>query len=171
MHERRPDPADYASSYAGYIGLVPGDDVLAALRSSDTEQLLRSISEEKSHHRYAEGKWSIRQVVGHITDAEQVFAFRARAFARGEAQPLPGFDENAYMEHASFDRVPLATLVDAFVAARRSTILLLETCPDEAWERAGVANGVRITVRALAFTIAGHERHHCGVLRERYLGA
>jgi hypothetical protein len=168
MEHRRPDPADHAPYYARYIANVP-DDVMAALRSTETEQLLRSISEEKSRHRYAEGKWSIRQVVGHLIDGETVFGYRARAFAHGEQQEMPGFDENDYVANGGYDDVPLSKLVDAFVAARRSTILLFETIPPAAWDHVGVASGNRVSVRALAFILAGHERHHMKIVRERYL--
>ncbi len=154
-----------------YVGLVPEDDVIAVLEAHRKEfsDLLRPLSGEKAGYRYAEGKWSIREVVGHVTDAERVFAYRLMTFARGDEHPQPGFDENVFVANAGFDAVPLGKLLDAFDAVRASTLHLLRQMPAEGWTRSGVANGKPVDVRTLAKVMAGHSRHHTKILRERYL--
>ena len=166
-----PGADEYAAHYGNYIRLVPEDDILGALESQDGEfeSLLAGIGEERSLRRYAEGKWSIRETIGHIVDGERVFAYRAAAFARGEAQPQPGFDQDDYMKYSGFDAVPLRDLLDTFHAQRRATLTMLRTMPVEAWTRQGTASEAKISVRALVYTIAGHARHHLQILRERYL--
>lgn len=168
---QRPAPAEHAPYYARYIDLVSDGDILKTLESqaAATGSLLRPIEEERSLYRYAPGKWSIREVIGHVTDAERVFAYRALAFSRGDSCRLPSFDENAYVQTGGFDRVPMRELVDGFVAVRRSTLALLRAMPDEAWDYIGVASDNAISVRALAFVMAGHELHHIRVVREHYL--
>jgi hypothetical protein len=170
---RHPDPSEHDPYYAAYIALVPEDDLIAALaaQQEETRRLLESVSDERASFRYAAGKWSVRQVVGHMTDAERVFQYRAMSFARGEKVSLPGFDEEAYVHNANFDKLPIATLADGLKSVRRATIDLFRTFDDEIWGRSGVANEKPITVRALAFITLGHERHHLRVLRERYLTA
>ena len=154
-----------------YVDLVPEEDVIAVLEGHRKEfsDLLRALPPEMGGHRYAEGKWSIRQVVGHVTDGERVFAYRLMTFARGGDAPQPGFDENVFVENAGFDAQPLSDLLDAFDAVRESTILLLRQLPPEAWARSGVANNKPVDVRTLAKVMAGHARHHTKLLRERYL--
>ena len=167
----RPAPTDYASPYAGYVDLVPEDDILGAIeaQSGETQRLMTSLDETKGAFRYAEGKWSIKQVIGHLTDAERIFGARILAFARGETQPLPGFDEQTYVENAGFDAWKIGDLAEYYALSRRANIVMLRNLPEEAWQRRGVANEAEITVCALAFAIVGHERHHLCVLRERYL--
>lgn len=167
----RPDATEYAQSYAGYVALVPEDDILGAIeeQSSSTQKLLASLDESKAMYRYAESKWSVKEVIGHFIDAERIFAYRALAFARGETQPLPGFEEEDYVRHANFDSWKLGDLSEHYALVRRATIVLFRNFPDEAWQRRGTASGNPITVRALAWAIVGHERHHVKVLRERYL--
>ena len=167
----RPAPTDYGSSYAGYVALVPEDDILSALesQSAQTQKLLASLDEQKAATRYAEGKWSVKEVLGHMVDAERVMAYRALAFARGETQELPGFDENEYVLNANFDSWKLGDLAEQYALVRRSTIVLFRNFPDEAWSRRGIASDNPVTVAALAWIIVGHERHHSKVLRERYL--
>jgi hypothetical protein len=169
----KPQPNDYAPYFDRYISLVSEDDVVAAFEAQgrETAALLAGISEEKSAFRYAPDKWSIKQVVGHIADAERVFAYRLLCVARGETQSLPGFEENDYMRNANFDALPFAQVVEGFADTRRATLSLVHSLSDEAWSRTGVANDNRVSVRALAYTILGHERHHLRVLRERYLTA
>ena len=167
----KPQANEYAPYFERYISLVSEDDVVAAIerQMQETATLLASVGEEKSTFRYAPEKWSIKQVVGHVTDAERVFAYRLMCIARGETQPLPGFDENDYMRHASFDALPFAEIADGLAAARRATLSLIRGLADEAWTRTGIANQNEISVRALAYTLLGHERHHLRMLRERYL--
>jgi hypothetical protein len=169
---RRPEPGEHVPFYAGYVALVPDGDVLATLRAQagETVSLLRGLPSDRAGHRYAPGKWSLGQVVGHVADAERVFAYRALAFARGDASELPGFDENAYAEASPAVDRPLAEVLGDLAAVRGATLSLFGALPGAAWARRGVANGNPVTVRALAWIIAGHERHHVRVLRERYLG-
>jgi uncharacterized damage-inducible protein DinB len=166
----RPAPTDYGVSYAGYVALVPEDDILAAIeaQSSDTQKMLASLDESKAAFRYAEAKWSVKEVLGHITDGERIFMYRALSLARGETQPLPGFDENSYVANADFDSWKLGDLSEHYALVRRSSIVLLRNLPDEAWTRRGIASDSPITVAAIAWIIVGHERHHVKILRERY---
>ncbi|PYQ26973.1 MAG: DinB family protein [Acidobacteria bacterium] len=168
---QRPAESDYAPAFAGYVSLVAEEDVLSVLeqQSSETQKLISSLDEQRAAHRYAEGKWSVKEVIGHVTDAERVFGYRAPCIARGETNSLPGFDENAYMKYANFDSWRLGDLAEAYALVRRSNIVLFRNLDEEAWNRRGIANNNPITVRALAFVLAGHERHHLKVLRERYL--
>lgn len=167
----RPDPSQFAPYYAGYVARVPDGDILETLRSQvdATVALARSLAEPTGAHRYAEGKWSIREVLGHMADTERIMAYRALRVARGDTTPLPGFDENAYVRNARFDQRTLASLADDLALVRHGTIALLAPLDDAELGRAGSANGAPITARALAWIIAGHERHHLAILRERYL--
>jgi uncharacterized damage-inducible protein DinB len=167
----RPASDEYAQPYAEYVSLVPEDDILGAIeaQSAVTQKLLSSLDESKAAYRYAESKWSVKEVLGHFTDAERVFAYRALAIARGETQPLPGFDENDYVRNASFDTWKLGDLAEHYALVRRSSIVMFRNFPQEAWERRGTASDYPITARAIAWIIVGHERHHVKVLRERYL--
>ncbi|HEV2718405.1 MAG TPA: DinB family protein [Thermoanaerobaculia bacterium] len=165
-----PEPAEYAPFYAGYVGNVTEDDVVGALerQAAETAALLARIDEEKASYRYAPEKWSVKEVVGHFTDGEVVFAYRALAIARGDQSSLPGFDENDYMRNSNFDQRPMRDIAAAYSAARASTVALFRGFSDEAWQRRGTANKAGVSVRALAHIVLGHERHHLRVLRERY---
>jgi uncharacterized damage-inducible protein DinB len=167
----RPEAGEYAPYYAGYISQVPEGDVVELLRAQirETMELLGGILEERGGHRYAPGKWSIREVVGHMADVERIMAYRALRIARGDRTPLPGFDENAYVPAANFDARTLDSLAREYVTVRRATVAFLETLDAEAAARRGTVNNLEVTVRALAYIIAGHERHHVNILRERYL--
>lgn len=171
MSRMRPTSNDYAPAYAAYVALVPEEDILTAIeeQSAVTQKILSSLDEKKAAFRYAEAKWSVKEVLGHIIDSERIFAYRALAIARGETQPLPGFDQNDYVNTASFDSWKLGDLSEHYALVRRSTIVLLRNFPTEAWTRRGTASDNPVTVSALAWIIVGHERHHVGVLRERYL--
>lgn len=165
----RPDPSEYAEPYGKYIALVPETEPLPALRAENarTLALLRATSEAESEVQHPPYTWSVKEVVGHLIDAERIFAYRALRIARGDKTPLPGFDENAYAQVAQFDRRTSADLTDEFEAVRRSSSLLFESFDDEAINRRGVANGQEISVRALAFILIGHERHHSAILHKR----
>ncbi|HEV7488266.1 MAG TPA: DinB family protein [Thermoanaerobaculia bacterium] len=169
----RPQPGEYASYYERYIDLATEDDVVAALdaQSHETATLLGGISEQQAAHRYEPGKWSVKQLMGHIIDSERIFAYRALCFARGETTPLPGFEQEPYVVNASSDDRPVADLAEELTAVRKANVMMLRALPEEAWSRVGTASDNSITVRALAFIILGHERHHLRILRERYLGA
>jgi hypothetical protein len=167
---RRPEATEYAPSYGAYVSQVPAGDLLAILEDQrrDTQLLLAALPEATALHRYAPGKWSVKEVVGHLSDSERVFSYRALRFARGDAQPLVGFDEQAWVPAAGFDRRALPDLLAELNAVRRATIALFRGCDAAALARKGLANNREITVRALAYVIAGHERHHVAILRERY---
>jgi hypothetical protein len=167
----RPEPTEAAPYYFTYIDQVQGDDILAVIERQLDESLLLflKISEESSEHRYAPDKWSIRQVLNHITDTERAFAFRALWFARGFEAPLPGYDQNIAAAGASADRVAWSAHVEEFRQVRLSTISFFRNMPPEAWTRKGIASDNPFTVRAMAYIIAGHVAHHVRILRERYL--
>jgi hypothetical protein len=166
----RPAETEYAPSYAGYVSLVPEEDPLAALSAQPEElrRLAAAVPPERESDRYAEGKWSVREVFGHLTDAERVFGYRALCISRGDRTPLPGFDENSYVARSGFDRVRLTDLVEDFATLRSANLAFLRRLDVEAWRQAGTANDSPVSVRALAFIMAGHVRHHVGVLRSRY---
>jgi len=167
----RPDRTEAADYYFRYIDQVPGTDIRGVLdtQRGETITLLRGIPEEKSLHRYAPEKWSIREVMGHVNDTERLFAFRALWFARNCEGALPSFDQDPAVAAAASDRVSWKGLVEEFAAVRAATITLFENLPVDAWSRRGVASGYEFSVRALAFISAGHVAHHLRILRERYL--
>ncbi len=166
----RPESSEYAPFYAGYVARVPEPDVLGALEKQQDEiaALARSVTAGRESFRYAEGKWSIREVLGHLVDGERVFGYRAFCFSRGEQAALPSFDENQYVAVAGADSVPLAELAAEFAAVRASNLAFLRRLSAEEAARVGTASGKPISVRALAYIMAGHPRHHVAVLRERY---
>ena len=169
----RPAPSEYAPYYAKYIDLVPEEDILAALEAqlAETLAVLRPAPESQGNVRHPPYTWTVKEVVGHLTDTERVMGYRALRFARGDATPLPGFEENDYAREGQSDRVRLADLVGEFEAVRRSHVWLFRTLPEAAWARGGEANGSPVTVRALAYIMAGHARHHTAILRKRLEGA
>lgn len=166
----RPGPGEHPESYTRYIELVRGADAGDALAAQlpATLALLRPLDEARAAHRYAPGKWSVKEVLGHVTDAERVFGYRALTFARRDETPLPGFDEAAWTPAGDFDRRPLPELLEDFAAVRAATLRLFRSLEPEALLRRGRANQAPVSVRALAWIIAGHELHHGNVLRERY---
>ena len=167
----RPQETEYAPYYGKYVSLVHGDDILTVLSDglNETLALVGGVPESQSGFRYAEGKWSIRELVGHMIDSERIFAYRALRFARDDKTPLPGFEQDDYIRNASFDACSLGDLAAEFESVRRSTLFLFRHLDAEAWMRVGVASESEVSVRALAYIIAGHELHHAGVLRDRYL--
>jgi hypothetical protein len=169
----RPDATEYASHYGTYISLVPEEDILDSLERQleATLTLLRGVSEEEGAKRHAPYTWSVKEVVGHIIDAERIFAYRALRFARNDPAELPGFEENDYVREARFDRRSLADLVDELALVRRGNLLLFRNLDKDAWLRTGIASNARISVRALAYAVVGHERHHVNILRKRLAGA
>jgi hypothetical protein len=168
---RRPVPEEFAPYYAKYIDLVPEGDLVATLQSqlSDTTALLDAIPDQLAAFRYAEGKWTIGEVVGHINDTERIFAYRALRIARGDGTPLAGFDQDPYVVNSPAGRMRLRDLAEEFASVRLASITLIRQFDDAAWNRRGTASNKEVTVRALAWMIAGHERHHVKILRERYL--
>ncbi|MBL8173935.1 MAG: DinB family protein [Bryobacterales bacterium] len=166
-----PDACEYAPYFGRYISQVEGKDLIAALTAgiAKTEQLLAPLSEGQALQRYAEGKWSIKQVIGHLIDAERVFSYRALRYARLDQNQLHSFDENAFVANARFDEIPLADLVAEFAHLRQANVLFYRNLSEEELSRTGVANNNRMSVRALGWTMAGHEVHHVRILEERYL--
>jgi uncharacterized damage-inducible protein DinB len=167
----RPERAEVAPYYFTYIDQVDGDDVAITLERQLDESIgvFSGISEEQSLYRYAPEKWSIRQVLNHVTDTERAFSFRALWFARGFETPLPGYDQNVAASGAEADRVTWAAHVEEFRRVRLSTLSMLGNMHPDAWARGGIASDKPFTVRALAYIIAGHLIHHIKLLRERYL--
>ena len=167
----RPNITEAAEYYFRYIDRVPSDDIMATLENQMGEmfELLSGISEEQSLHSYAPGKWTIREVLNHMNDGERLFAGRALWFARGFTDPLPGFDQDVAVENAHANNTSWADLVEESKIVRLGTISLFKSLPEEAWDRTGVASDNPVSVRAIAYIIAGHVTHHLGVLREKYL--
>ena len=166
----RPAPDEHAPHHAHYIAAVAGDDVMDFLREQavEFEVVVGRLDEAAAGYRYAPGKWSVRQVVGHLSDAERIFAMRALCLARGERAALPNFDEDAYAAAAGHDDLPIAALLRGLGQVRQSTLTLLRQLPTAAWLNRGTVNNVQLTVRAIAFITAGHAAHHLDVLRARY---
>jgi len=166
----RPTETEYAPDYQSYVAHVTEDDILPAMRSQidAVDVLLDRVAPERETYAYAEGKWTIRQIVGHLIDGERVFGYRALCIARGETQDLPGFDQDEYMPNAPYEHVELEDLLSEFRLVRLSNIAMLRTLDETAWTRIGMANGAPVSVRALVYIMVGHVRHHLGVLRERY---
>ena len=167
----RPESNEYASYYERYISLVPDGDLVETLerQGAETLALLRTLTEEQGAHRYEPGKWSVKQLVGHVNDGERLFSYRALSIARGDRAALPGMEQDEWMAGVDFDARTLASLADEFEAVRSATLHLLRHLSPEAWARRGVASDNEVTARALAYIIAGHEAHHVRILRERYL--
>ncbi len=168
-----PEAAEYAPNYGRYISLVSGNDIVRTLetQANETVALLRGLTEQQGDDRYAPEKWSIKEVVGHVIDTERIFAYRALRIARRDQTPIEGFEQDDYVRAARFGERALAGLIDEFAGVRRASLLLLQSLDAEAWVRRGVANQKEISVRALAYVIAGHELHHRKILQERYLTA
>lgn len=167
----RPDRSEAAAYYFTYIDQVAGDDPEPVLASQmeDSAAFLSTISEERSTHRYAPDKWSIRQLLNHVTDTERALAFRALWFARGFETPLPSYDQDVSVAGAEADRLPWTAHVEEFRRVRLATIPLFANLPPEAWMKRGIASDNPFSVRALAYIVAGHYAHHIRILRERYL--
>jgi len=167
----RPLENEYAAYFQGYVSQAPEEDILPAMRSQvdALDVLLDGVAPERETYRYAEGKWSIREIIGHLIDGERTFGYRAMCIARGDTQNLPGFDQDQYMLTAPFDRLDLEDLLSEFRLVRLSNIAMLRTLDEAAWTRMGTANSNPVSVRALVYVMVGHVRHHMDVLRERYL--
>lgn len=166
----RPDASEVPAHHAHYVALVPEGDVVPLLESQrrETVALLRGLDEAAANRRYAPGKWSVKEVVGHVTDAERVFAYRALRFARGDATPLPAFDQDDWVPASGAGARTMADLVEEYEAVRHATLALVRSLTPDTAARIGTASGSPVSVRALVHIIAGHERHHAAILRERY---
>jgi len=173
MISGRPADDEFAPYAKSDIDYVSGDDAVGALAAQGVEvtTLLQSLDEEAIRAlRYAPGKWTLKEVIGHLIDDERIFAYRALCVARGDTRPLPGFDENAYVAATDFESRPLPRLIAEYRAVRAATLALFAPLTAEEWVRRGNVNGYEASVRGLAFHVAGHELHHLRTLRERYLG-
>ena len=173
----RPQPGEYAPYYDRYISLVhhdqtPGNDIHAALEDQRREMLLLLCgrAEADGDLRYAPDKWSLKEVLGHINDTERIMSYRALRISRGDATPIEGYEQDDYVRNGPFAGRPLADLIEDYIAVRRATVSLFRNLDEPAWSRRGVANKNEVTVRALAYIIAGHELHHRRILEEKYLG-
>ena len=166
----RPESDEYAPYYDRYISLVPGSDILGTLDVQRRQTMLLLCGREESDGdiRYAPGKWSVKEVLGHVCDTERVFAYRALRISRGDRTPMEGFEQDDYVRNGPFAERPLPELIEDYIAVRRATLTLLRNLDEAAWVRRGTANGKEVSVRALAYTIAGHELHHRRILEEKY---
>src|SRR5262245_13411871 len=165
----RPDASEFASFYAGYIGKVPDSGPVKMLEEQIGElEKLKALSEDKANYAYGEGKWTVKEVIGHLADGERVFSYRLTRIARGDATPLPGFDENAWAKTAPHRKRRMADVVNELVAIRRSTLALVESLDEASIANKGVANNNPVTARAICWIMAGHTRHHLDILKERY---
>ena len=169
---KRPLPSEYPAYYQKYIDLIASDDILKVLDAQIIQmlELISRISEEKENYRYAEGKWTPKEVLGHIIDTERIMAYRALRFARKDKTPLSGFDENNYVEHANFDKISIYDLAHSFGVVRESNIALFKHFDESALNQIGNANGNDVSVRAMLFMIAGHTAHHINIIKAKYLG-
>lgn len=166
----RPEKSEYAEYYEKYVSLVEETDIVSALKNqaSEIENLFNKMSDEKSNFRYAAGKWKIRELLGHIVDAERVFAYRALRFSRNDETPLASFEENSYVANGNFGNTKLADLAAEFSLLRQSNVLMFKNLTVEAWNKTGTASDNKVSVRALAYIMVGHVRHHINILKERY---
>lgn len=171
MQAHTPDQTEYFPYYGRYIELVRTGDIVATLaeQPSETIALLSSLTEEQGNFSYAPGKWSIKQVLGHVNDSERIFAYRALRISRNDKTPLAGFEQDDCVRDGPFEHCRLGTLIEEFQAIRRATVLLFQQLNPDDWLRRGTASETEVSVRALAYIIAGHELHHRGVLKEKYL--
>lgn len=166
----RPEPGEYAPYYERYISLVHGADILTSLDSQrrQTLLLLSGRDEADGDFRYAPDKWSAKEVLGHVCDTERIFAYRALRISRGDRTPMASFEQDDYVRNGPFAARPLAELIEDYIAVRRATLTLLRNLDDQAWMRRGTASNNEVSVRALAYMIAGHELHHRRILEEKY---
>ena len=168
----KPEPHEYAPYTIMYIGLLPDDGLILKHLEDNrraTTDFMRAVPEEKLSYRYAEGKWTIKEIMAHLIDDERIYAYRALRFARNDQTELPGFDQDDYMLTSHYDQIELEDLLSELRLIRLGNIAMFRTLDEEAWSRVGVANSNSVSVRAIAFAMAGHVRHHMNVLRERYL--
>jgi len=170
MITSRPTDTEYAPYYSRYISLVSETDVVSALEAQvdEIQRVGESITSEREKYRYEKDKWSIREVFGHLTDTERVFGYRAFCISRGERAPLPSFDQNPYVAESRYNEYGLSELISEFILVRKSNIALLRRLNDGEWKRMGTASNNPVSVRALAFMMAGHVRHHFKGLRASY---
>ena len=166
----RPEPGEFAPYYERYISLVSGTDILGTLDAQrrQTLLLLSGRDDRDGEYRYAPGKWRAKEALGHVCDTERVFAYRALRIERGDQTPLAGFEQDDYVKNGPFAKAPMEEIIEDYIAVRRASITLFRNLDEAAWVRRGVANNNEVSVRALAYIIAGHELHHRRILEEKY---
>lgn len=166
----RPKTSEYAPYYAGYVSQVPENDILDVLTRQPDEfgQLLGAVAEERGLYAYAKGKWTIKELIAHMNDTERFFGYRAFRIAHGDTTPLPGFDQDFFVANGRANERLIDGLIDEFRLVRKSNLLLFERLNDNEWKRMGRASDAAVSVRAVAYIMAGHFRHHLAILRERY---
>ena len=167
----KPAPTEHAPAFSHYVSLVAEGDIIQTLEQQieNSLSLLGTIPFDKANFRYAPDKWSVKELLGHVIDSERIFSYRALRFARNDQTPLPGYEQDDYVRDADFDSRNLADMAEEFATVRRATIQLFRPLNETEWLRHGKANENDVSVRALAYIIAGHEVHHMNVLRSRYL--
>ena len=166
----RPYLSDFPTFYQGYVDTIDSDNIIETLREQkdSTTTFFERVSDEKADYAYAEGKWTVKEVLGHMVDSERIFVFRALSFARDEEQSLPGFDENTYVPAGKFGDRTLQSLIDEYTSVRKATLTFFSNLREEDWTKTGIANNGNFTVNSLAYIIAGHNEHHLKILAERY---
>lgn len=166
----RPEPGEYAPYYERYISLVHGSDILTSLEEQRKQMLLQLCGRDEADgdFRYAPDKWSAKQLLGHVCDTERIFAYRALRISRGDRTPIEGFEQDDYVRNGPFGRASLEEIVEDYIAVRQATLTVLRNLDEAAWERRGIANQNEVSLRALAYIIAGHELHHRSILEEKY---
>lgn len=167
----RPNENEYPVYYSNYINLVEDDNIISVLENQIdfVKEFFINISEEKSNFRYAEGKWTIKEVFGHVIDTERIFAYRALRISRNDKTPLPGYDQDLFVQNSNFKNVSLQNLVDEFISVRKSNLMMFKNFSSEMWLNIGTANENLISVRAIAFILAGHLLHHLKIIEQKYL--
>ena len=166
----KPKPGDYNPYYNGYISLIGDGDIIEVLEEQrkTSEKFLNTFTENQGNYSYADGKWTVKEVLGHVIDTEKIMAYRALAFARGEKQSLPGFEQDDYVAESNFNNRSLDDLINEFLTARDSNIILFKSFDEDILNRRGTASESEVTVLALIYIIAGHEIHHIKILRKKY---
>lgn len=168
---KKPSTEEYPKYYDPYIALVSEGSIENILinQLEETTALLSNLEEAQTNYRYADGKWTLKEVIGHIIDTERIMSYRFLRISRGDRTPLAGFDENQYVEGASFHSRLVTDLIEELIAVRHSTLTQMRGLTEESWSRKGIANDTEISARAIAYIIAGHELHHVKIIKEKYL--
>lgn len=168
---QRPLESEYPEYYNPYVHLVSENNLLTLLKENlvKTIELFESLSEADGLFRYAENKWSIKEVLGHMADTERIMSYRLLRVGRGDQTPLAGFNENDYVQGSQINKLPIKNILEDFIAARKATLTLFQNMPEDAWANIGFANNTEVTARAIAYIIAGHALHHYHIITERYL--
>ena len=169
MNIKRPDQSEFAPFYAGYIGKVPDSGPGPMMKDQIAEQeKLRALPDDQANHAYDAGKWTVKELIGHLADAERVFSYRLVRIARGDSTPLAGFDENVWAKTAPHGKRKMTDVVDEMIAIRRATLALVDSLDETTVSNVGLANNNSVSARAICWIMAGHTQHHLDILREKY---